>query len=77
LKDVVLERAQGFRQRGSDWHEIVAKATDVASGRPVIVTQVLRFASDHYIRVLGMARAEARDEMLSRFRAVADAVEPK
>jgi hypothetical protein len=77
LKDVMLERAQGFRQRGADWHEIVAKATDVASGRPVIVTQVLRFASDHYIRVLGMARMEARDETLSRFRAVADAVDPK
>jgi hypothetical protein len=77
LRDVVLERAQGFRQRGSDWHEIVAKATDVASGRPVIVTQVLRFASDHYIRVLGMARIESRDEILSRFRAVADAIEPK
>ena len=77
LKDVILERAQGFRQRGSDWHEIVAKATDVASGRPVIVTQVLRFAPDHYIRVLGMVRVEARDEMLSRFRTVADAIEPK
>jgi hypothetical protein len=77
LRDVVLERAQGFRQRGSDWHEIVAKATDVASGRPVIVTQVLRFAPDHYIRVLGMARIESRDEILSRFRAVADAIEPK
>jgi hypothetical protein len=77
LKELVFERSQGFRQRGSDWHEIVARAIDVPSGRPVIVTQALRFAPDHYVRVLGMVRADARDEMLSRFRAVSDAVEPK
>jgi hypothetical protein len=77
LKDISVERAQSFRQSGADWHEIVAKATDVASGQPVVVTQALRFAPDHYIRVLGMVRAEARDEVLSRFRAVSDAVEPK
>jgi hypothetical protein len=77
LKDIAIERAQSFRQRGADWHEIVAKATDAASGRAVVVTQTLRFAPEHYVRVLGMVRAEARDETLSRFRAVSDAVEPK
>jgi hypothetical protein len=77
LKDLVFERAQSFRLRGADWHEIVAKATDVPSGKSVVVSQALRFAPDHYIRVLGMVRAEARDEMLSRFRTVSDAVEPK
>jgi hypothetical protein len=77
LKDIVLERAQSFRQSGADWHEIVAKATDASSGHQVVITQALRFAPDHYIRVLGVVRAEARDEMLSRFRAVSDAVEPK
>jgi len=77
LKDLTIERAQSFRQRGADWHEIVAKATDAASGRAVVVTQALRFAPDHYVRVLGMVRAEARDETLSRFRAVSDAIEPK
>jgi hypothetical protein len=77
LKDLTIERAQSFRQRGADWHEIVAKATDAVSGRPVVVTQTLRFAPDHYVRLLGMVRAEARDETLFRFRAVSDAVEPK
>jgi hypothetical protein len=77
LKDVKIERAQGFRQRGADWHEIVAHATDVGSGRPVVVSQTLRFAPDHYLRVFGMVRADARDAMLSRFRAVSDALEPK
>jgi hypothetical protein len=77
IKDVFIERSQGFRQRGADWHEIVARANDVQSGRPVVVTQTLRFDSDHYLRVLGIVRAEARDEMLSRFRTVSDAIEPK
>lgn len=77
LKDVKIERSQSFRQRGADWHEIVALATDVPSGRAVVVTQALRFAPDHYLRVLGMVRTEGRDDMLSRFRAVSDAVEPK
>jgi hypothetical protein len=77
LKDVTIERSQSFRQRGADWHEIVARATDVPSGRPLVVTQALRFGPDHYLRVLAITRAEARDEMLFRFRAVADAVEPK
>jgi hypothetical protein len=77
LKDVAIERAQSFRQRGADWHEIVAKGIDVGSGRPVVVSQTIRFAPDHYVRVFGMARADARDAMLSRFRALSDAVEPK
>jgi len=77
LKDISIERAQSFRQRGADWHEIVARATDVPSRRPVVVSQALRFAPDHYLRVFGVVRADARDPMLSRFRAVSDAVEPK
>ena len=77
LKDIFVERSQGFRQRGTDWHEIVARANDVQSGRPLVVTQTLRFESDHYVRVLGIVRAEERDQMLSRFRAVSDALEPK
>jgi hypothetical protein len=77
LKEMTIERSQSFRQRGADWHEIVARAVDISSGRPVIVTQALRFAPDHYLRVLGMVRAEARDTTLSRFRAVSDGIEPK
>ncbi|HEX5867293.1 MAG TPA: hypothetical protein VFY72_06260 [Beijerinckiaceae bacterium] len=77
LKDVSIERAQGFRQRGADWHEIVAKGVDAASGRPVVVSQAIRFAPDHYLRVFAMMRADDRDATLSRVRALSDAVEPK
>jgi hypothetical protein len=77
IKDVTIERAQSFRQRGADWHEIVARATSVVSGQPVIVSQALRFAPDHYLRVLGMVQADGRERTMSRFRAVSDSVEPK
>ena len=29
MKDFVIERAQSYRQKGVDWHEIVARAVDV------------------------------------------------
>jgi hypothetical protein len=77
LKDVSIERAQGFRQRGADWHEIVAKGIDAASGRPVVVSQAIRFAPDHYLRVFAMLRADDRDATLSRVRALSDTVEQK
>jgi hypothetical protein len=75
FKDLVLERAQGFRQRGADWHEIVARGSDVASGEPVVVTQTIRFAPTGYVRMLGVAKVATRDEALPRFRAVFDGVE--
>jgi hypothetical protein len=75
FKDLVLERAQGFRQRGSDWHEIVARGTDVQSGEPVVLTQTIRFGPGHYVRMLGVTKAETREAALPRFRAVFDGVE--
>ncbi len=72
VRDLVLERAQGFRQGGADWHEIVARGQHAASGQPVVVMQTIRFAPDSYVRTLGVTRAETRDALLPRFRAVAD-----
>jgi hypothetical protein len=73
-RDLVLERAQGFRQGGADWHEIVARGVDAASGTPVVVMQTIRFSPVGYVRVVGVARAAARDAVLPRFRAVIDSV---
>jgi hypothetical protein len=75
FKDLVIERAQGFRQRGADWHEIVARGADVQSGEAVVLTQTIRFAPDHYVRMLGVVRADARDAAMPRFRAIFDGVE--
>ena len=74
VKDVVVERAQSFRQNGSNWHEIVAKAKDVQSGTPVVVQQTIRFEPDGYVRAIGVVRAEAREGVLARFRRIADSV---
>lgn len=74
IRDTVLERSQMFRQNGGDWHEIVAKATDGPSGRPVIVTQTIRFARDGYLRTVGIARAEDRDSALPSFRRIVDSL---
>ena len=55
-------------------HEIVARATDVPSGTPVVVSQTIRFQPDGYFRAVGVVRAPDRDAMLPRFRKVVDSV---
>lgn len=77
LKDIVFERAQGFRLGGADWHEIVAKAKDGHSDQPVIVLQSVRFSPDGYLRTLGVAKVEQRDEVMPRFRRIVDGLAPK
>jgi hypothetical protein len=75
LKDLSIERADSFRLQGRDWSEIVAKATDAASGQPVVVMQTIRFDSDRYVRMVGLVRADERQTYLPRFRKVIDSVE--
>ena len=77
LRDATVERSQGFRQRGSDWHEIVAKAQDAASGVPVTVMQTIRFEPDGYVRAVGIVRTEQRDDVLPRFRQIVDSIAPR
>lgn len=77
LKDIVSERSESFRLKGQDWHEIVAKATDAASGRPVIVMQTIRFESDRYVRMVGIARIDQREQLLPRFRNLIDNLDMK
>jgi hypothetical protein len=72
LKEFEIERSQSFRQGGVDWHEIVARAKDAPSGRPVVVMQTIRFATGGYVRMVGVTRAEQRDVYLPRFRQVID-----
>lgn len=77
IRDFAVERSQSYRQAGADWHEIVARGVDIPSGAPVIVAQTIRFRSDGYLRAVGIARLDARDKMLPRFRTVVDSLEPK
>jgi len=75
IKDWAVERAEGFRQGGQDWHEVVARATDAASGKPVVVMQTIRFAPTRYIRMVGISPADQRDANLPRFRKVIDSLQ--
>lgn len=75
LKELFFERSQGFRQRGGEWHEIVARAKDAASGQPVVVMQTIRWSGQSYLRMVGVARADAREKVLPRFRRVVDGIE--
>ncbi|NIX75994.1 hypothetical protein [Microvirga terricola] len=77
LKDVAYERSESFRFKGQEWHEIVAKATDAASNQPVIVLQTIRFDSDRYVRMVGMAKIDQREQLMPRFRNVIDSVDMK
>jgi len=75
LEDIVLERSDSFRLKGQDWHEIVARAKEKASGNPVAVMQTIRFDSDRYVRMVGLVRDEQRTEIMRRFRTMIDSVE--
>ena len=75
LKDIAIERSESFRLQGQDWHEIVAKAKEAASGEPVVVMQTIRFDNGRYVRMVGMARVADRQAFLPRFRKVIDGVE--
>jgi hypothetical protein len=77
LKDFAVERSQSFRLGGVDWHEMVARAKDAASGQPVVVMQTIRFEPGGYLRMVGITRAEGREAVLPRFRAVIDSVTVK
>lgn len=77
MKDFVIERAQSYRQNGTDWHEIVARAVDLPTNTPVVVSQTIRFAPDGYLRAVGVVRADQREATLSRFREVVDSVQVK
>ena len=77
MKDFFIERSQGYRQNGVEWHEIVARATDVPTSTQVVVSQTIRFNPDGYLRALGVVRADQRDETLASFREVVDSVQLK
>ncbi|WP_165937808.1 hypothetical protein [Methylobacterium segetis] len=77
MKDFVIERSQSYRQNGVDWHEIVARATDLPTNVPVVVSQTIRFAPDGYLRAVGVVREDQREGTLAKFREVVDSVQVK
>jgi hypothetical protein len=77
MKDFMIERAQSYRSNGVDWHEIVARAVDLPTNMPVVVSQTIRFNPDGYLRALGVVREDQRAGVLAKFREVVDSVQVK
>ncbi|WP_216327591.1 hypothetical protein [Deinococcus aestuarii] len=78
VTDVEAESAGTVRRGGAEWHETVARGRSL-SGREVVVFQSIRFGSPGtpYLRVVGTAPAELRNDVLARFRRVARSLTPR
>ena len=77
FKDVTIEQSQPFQHQGWQRHEIVARAKDATTGKPVIVMQVLEFDLNGLLQVNAVTRPIDKDDHLPRFRALADGIAMK
>ena len=76
IDDVEIEQAQLLRLRDADWHRIEARATDVSTGEPVYVLQVVRFLPEGWIRVVATTAVDQRETWRERLIQLAESVEP-
>jgi hypothetical protein len=76
IKDVQLQDSGPLRIASQPGYQTLAKAKDAGSGADVMVVQWLRFGSGGFLRMIGIARADAWPEMFGRLRAVRDSVVP-
>ncbi len=74
IKDVQLQDSGPLRIASQPGYQTLAKAKDAGTGADVIVVQWLRFGSGGFLRMIGIARADAWPEMFGRLRAVRDSV---
>ena len=74
IKDVQLQDAGPLRIASQPGYQTLAKAKDAGTGADVMVVQWLRFGSGGFLRMIGIARADAWPEMLGRLRTVRDSV---
>lgn len=74
IKDVHLQDAGPLRIASQPGYQTLAKAKDAGSGADVMVVQWLRFGSGGFLRMIGIARADAWPEMFGRLRAVRDSI---
>jgi hypothetical protein len=62
---------------GQQTHQLLAEATDAKTGVPMKLVQWVRFGRTGFLRMVGVARADAWSEVFPRFRAVRDGVNPR
>jgi hypothetical protein len=74
IRDVQLQDAEPLRIASQPGYQTLAKAQDAGTGVDVMVVQWLRFGSGGFLRMIGIARADAWPEMFGRLRTVRDSV---
>ena len=74
IKDVQLQDAGPLRIASQPGYQTLAKAKDAGTGTDVMVVQWLRFGTGGFLRMIGIARADAWSEVFSRLRAVRDSI---
>jgi hypothetical protein len=66
-----------IRLGGIQTHQILAEARDAKTGAPMKLVQWVRFGVGGYLRIVGIAKADAWSDMFPRFRAVRDGVQAR
>jgi hypothetical protein len=74
FKNVRVQGTDIIRLAGQQTHQILAEAKDVKTDADVKLVQWLRFGNGAFVRVLGIARADAWAAAFPRFRSVRDGV---
>jgi hypothetical protein len=74
IRDTQLQDGGPLRINGQPGYQILAKGKDAGTGTEVMVVQWLRFGAGGYLRMIGIARADAWPEMFGRLRTVRDSV---
>lgn len=75
VKDLKVERGGPLRIGGQPGYELIAKAVETQSGKPVKVAQWLRFGRAGYLRMVGVAPAEGFDTSFTDMRGLRDGIE--
>jgi hypothetical protein len=74
FKSIQISGVDVIRLGGVQTHQILADATDAKTGVAMKIVQWVRFGMGGYLRIVGIARADAWTEMFPRFRVVRDGV---
>ena len=79
FKDVRIVSGDMLRLGGGSMptHELQAEAKDAMTDTPMKIVQWVRFGPGAFVRMIGIARADAWSKEYPRFRAVRDGVKPR
>ena len=77
IKEVQITMSEPLRMNGQSGYQTMAKAKNTRTDTDIMVAQWLRFGSGGFLQMVGIARADAWFDALTRLRAVRDSVDPR